>query len=272
MSSLLATQPTKDSGAEHLLMWCAINLDEPEMVRNVLSSIFGQDLGTNKIFPNPLFLANGHFSPSPKTSAYFGTRKIKKIASKGISYGGGALSTHTGGVNVLAAGQGVNSGYSTACHLRELKRFATGANKQSKTLSAWLDMVIHIKERKGYRSVGSTISNLIPLIALAPQVSETVATVVSLGVEKITDMISKAPDEALIARFAMEIHWRANQELFMASHLSGATGQTGAGPASNIFYEIFTRHGATAIFRSYDKSELVKEPAAWFALYDKLTL
>lgn len=272
VSSLLATQPTKDSGSEHLLMWCATNLDEPAIVRNVLSRIFGQDLGIDRIFPNPLFLANGHFSPSPKTSAYFGTRNIKKIASKGISYGGSALSPHTGGINVPAALQGVNSGYSTVRHLQALKRFATGANRQSKTLSAWLDMAIHIKERKGIRSAGSTVANLVPLIALAPKVSDTVAEGVSLGIELITDMISKAPDEALIARVAMEIHWRAHQELFMASHLSGSTGQTGVGPASNIFYEIFTRYGATAIFRSYDKSELVKEPAAWFALYDKLSL
>lgn len=272
MSSLLGTQPTKDSGSEHLLMWCATNLEHPAPVRSVLGSIFGGNLGIGKTFPNPLFLANGNFNPSPKTNAYFGTRKMKKIASKGVSYGGSALSAETVGMNVPAALQGVNSGYSTVRHLQSLKRFATGANRQSKTLSAWLDMVIHIKERKGVKSAGSTISNLIPFIAVFPQVSEAVAEKVSEAIDVITDIYSNAPDEALVARFAMEIHWRANQELFMASHLSGATGQAGVGPASNIFYEIFTRYGATSIFRSYDKSELVKEPEAWFALYDKLTL
>lgn len=264
MSTLLKTRPTRDSGKEHLLMWCAANLSDPAHVRNVLAGAYGQDLGNGKLFPNPLLLANGHSGPSPKTSAYFGTRGLKKIASKAIDRGGAMLSAETAGINVGATGRSANAGYSTARHLRELKKFSTGATKQSQTLTAWLDMAINIKQRKGGRAAADVIANLIPLISSAPGVSD--------GVNAIKDMFNKAPEEALIARFAMEIHWRAYQELFMASHLSGASGGKAVGPASAIYYEIFTRYGATAIFRSYDKSELVKEPASWFALFDKLSL
>jgi hypothetical protein len=263
MSALLKTQPTKDSGTEHLLMWCAANLDTPKDVRNVLS-VFGEDLSSSNIFSNPLFLANGHFAPSPKTVAYLANRKTKKFASKVIKRGGALLSAETGGVNTLAVGKGLNAGASTAMHLGQLKRFVNDATKESKTLSAWLDLAIDIKLRKGGRAAGSTISNLVPLITSIPGVSDAIDT--------ITDMYCSAPEEAVIGRFAMEIHWRAYRELVIASALSGASGKQGVGPASNIFYEIFKRRGATRIFGSYDQSELIKEPAAWFALYDKLSL
>ncbi len=46
----------------------------------------------------------------------------------------------------------------------------------------------------------------------------------------------------------------------------------GAGPASKIFWEIFTKRGATRLFGAYDVAALVKEPAGWMALGDKLML
>ena len=45
-----------------------------------------------------------------------------------------------------------------------------------------------------------------------------------------------------------------------------------AGPASAIFWEIFTKRGATRILGNYDIDALVREPAGWLALGDKLTL
>ncbi len=50
--------------------------------------------------------------------------------------------------------------------------------------------------------------------------------------------------------------------------ITGAT----AGPASAIFWEIFTKRGATMVFGSYDVAALVREPAGWLALADKLML
>jgi len=44
------------------------------------------------------------------------------------------------------------------------------------------------------------------------------------------------------------------------------------GPASNIMYEIFSRRGATRIFGKYDVDKIIKDPAGWLALNDKLML
>ncbi|MGI4960046.1 MAG: hypothetical protein ACRYGI_20945 [Janthinobacterium lividum] len=45
-----------------------------------------------------------------------------------------------------------------------------------------------------------------------------------------------------------------------------------AGPASAIVWEIFTKRGATRVFGTYDVAAVVKEPAGWMALGDKLML
>lgn len=45
-----------------------------------------------------------------------------------------------------------------------------------------------------------------------------------------------------------------------------------AGPASAIVWEIFTKRGATRVFGAYDVAALVREPAGWMALGDKLML
>ncbi len=45
-----------------------------------------------------------------------------------------------------------------------------------------------------------------------------------------------------------------------------------AGPASTIFWEIFTKRGATRLLGAYDVAALVREPAGWMALGDKLML
>ena len=45
-----------------------------------------------------------------------------------------------------------------------------------------------------------------------------------------------------------------------------------AGPASAIFWEIFTRRGATRMLGAYDVAALVRKPAGWMALGDKLML
>lgn len=52
----------------------------------------------------------------------------------------------------------------------------------------------------------------------------------------------------------------------------GKPGGAGAGPASGIVWEIFTKRGATRAFGHYDIQALVKEPAGWMALADKLLL
>lgn len=45
-----------------------------------------------------------------------------------------------------------------------------------------------------------------------------------------------------------------------------------AGPASSIIWEIFTKRGATRLLGKYDVAALIREPAGWMAIADKLLL
>ncbi|WP_284945003.1 hypothetical protein [Acidisoma cladoniae] len=45
-----------------------------------------------------------------------------------------------------------------------------------------------------------------------------------------------------------------------------------AGPASAVIWEIFTKRGATRLLGKYDVAALIREPAGWMALADKLLL
>jgi len=74
----------------------------------------------------------------------------------------------------------------------------------------------------------------------------------------------------LVARTAMEVHWRAYQETVISSVLSSRAGPVG--PASAMFYEIFTKRSFTRIFGKHDTAALIREPGGWMALNDKLML
>jgi hypothetical protein len=74
----------------------------------------------------------------------------------------------------------------------------------------------------------------------------------------------------LIARTAMEVHWRSFQETKIASAFGGVSGPQG--PGSSMFYEVFTRRGVTRVFGKYDTGQLILEPGGWLALNDKLLL
>ena len=39
-----------------------------------------------------------------------------------------------------------------------------------------------------------------------------------------------------------------------------------------MLYEIFARRGATRVFGKYDVDKIIKEPAGWMAVSDKLLL
>lgn len=75
----------------------------------------------------------------------------------------------------------------------------------------------------------------------------------------------------IAAATAAEIHWRAFQEQAISGGLKLGAG-AGVGPASRMLYELFTRRGATRVFGRYDVNRIIKEPAGWLAVYDKLML
>src|SRR5699024_6065292 len=144
----------------------------------------------------------------------------------------------------------------TTGHLIGVK--AAGASfKKSETITRWVDAMIAAKSAKitvrGAGLAGASIP--IPAVGLSASIGTAIA---KLGI-KLT--LGK-----LLTRTAIEVHWRAFQELAIARR------DTSCGPASAMFFEIFTKRGATRIFGKHDAASLIREPGGWMALEDKLKL
>ena len=65
---------------------------------------------------------------------------------------------------------------------------------------------------------------------------------------------------------AMAVHWRAFQETTFGSRYGRP------GPAMDLMNELFTRRVHRVFGGSYDVKALIREPAGWVALNDKLML
>lgn len=228
-------------------------------VIHFLREVYGAEDADEKVIPNPAFLANGHDGLSPKTRKYFTGRTFKGLGGSAVSLAGGLAS----GVTAVDVGSILREGSAvgtTAAHLIGIKAAGTGF-KKSETVTRWVDAMLKAKVAKiGVRGVGLAGAAIpIPAVGLATNIATTVA---KLGI-KVT--LSK-----LVARTAMEVHWRAYQETVIA----GAFGARGGpvGPASAMFHEIFTKRSFTRIFGKHDTAALIKEPAGWMALNDKLML
>lgn len=224
-------------------------------VVHFLRDVYGFEDADETTIPNPSFLVNGHEGRSPKTRKYLINRSWKTIGGGGVSLIGGAASSTTmvdvGGI--LKEGNAV---VTSTGHLIGVR--AAGAKfKKSETITRWVDAMIKAKIAKlGVRGAGLAGASIpIPAVGLGVNIASTVA---KLGI-KVT--LGK-----LLTRTAIEVHWRAYQELSIARR------DTACGPASAMFFEIFTKRGATRIFGKYDTASLIREPGGWMALEDKLKL
>lgn len=228
-------------------------------VARFLRETYNAQEADEKLIPNPAFLANGHDGLSPRTRKYFVGRTFKGIGGGAVSLAGGLAS----GVTAVDVGALLKEGSAvgtTAAHLIGIK--AAGKRfKKSETVTRWVDAMLKAKVAKihirGAGLVGAAIP--IPAVGLATSIATTVA---KLGI-KVT--LTK-----LVARTAMEVHWRAYQETVIAGSLGARPGPVG--PASAMFYEIFTKRSFTRIFGKHDTAGLIKEPGGWMALNDKLML
>jgi hypothetical protein len=247
--------------------WCVVesiaDMDDTAAslvaVVHFLREAYGAADADEKIIPNPAFLANGHDGMSPRTRKYFTGRTFKGLGGSAVSLAGGLAS----GVTAVDVGSILKEGSAvgtTAAHLVGIKAAGKGF-KKSETVTRWVDAMLKAKVAKisvrGAGLAGAAIP--IPAVGLATSVATTVA---KLGI-KVT--LSK-----LIARTAMEVHWRAYQETVISSVLSSRAGPVG--PASAMFYEIFTKRSFTRIFGKHDTAALIREPGGWMALNDKLML
>jgi hypothetical protein len=230
-------------------------------VARFLREVYGAVDADEKIIPNPAFLANGHDGMSPKTRKYFTGRAFKGVGGSAVSLAGGLASGVTavdvGGI--LREGSAVGT---TAAHLIGISAAGKGF-KKSETVTRWVDAMLKAKVAKiGVRGVGLAGAAIpIPAVGLATGVATTVA---KLGI-KVT--LSK-----LVARTAMEVHWRAYQETVISSAITRGASSGPVGPASAMFYEIFTKRSFTRLFGKHDTAALIKEPGGWMALNNKLML
>ena len=256
-----------DKGDAEDVCWCVIesvaDMDDTAAsiiaVVHFLREVYGAEDADEKVIPNPAFLANGHDGLSPKTRKYFTGRTFKGLGGSAVSLAGGLAS----GVTAVDVGSILKEGSAvgtTAAHLVGIKAAGKGF-KKSETVTRWVDAMLKAKVAKiGVRGVGLAGAAIpIPAVGLATSVATTVA---KLGI-KVT--LSK-----LVARTAMEVHWRAYQETVIAGAFGARNGPVG--PASAMFYEIFTKRSFTRIFGKHDTAALIKEPAGWMALNDKLML
>lgn len=232
-------------------------------VAHFLREAYQAEDADEKIIPNPAFLANGHDGLSPKTRKYFSGRTFKGLGGSAVSLAGGLGSSVTvvdvGGI--LREGSAVGT---TAAHMVGIKAAGKGF-KRSETVTRWVDSIMKAKAAKlGVRGAGLVGASIpIPAVGLTTNIATTVA---KLGI-KVT--LTK-----LVARTSMEVHWRAYQELVISGAITRGRGGKGGpvGPASAMFYEIFTKRSFTRIFGKYDTETFIREPGGWMALNDKLML
>jgi hypothetical protein len=208
--------------------------------------------------PNPWFTANGHEGESPVTQAYLFTRAWKSAAGTGVSLVGSLLSSHTGGVNAGSIARHGSAFGTTSAHLLAVKAIAS-ANKKTETIARWCDVIIRAKAAKAALR-GTQLAGAATPVPLVGALVNIAAAAGKLGIKV------GLPEMCYLV--AIEIHWRAFQEQVIGGGFSKTSRKIG--PASRIFSELFTRRGLTAIGGSYDVSALMREPAGWMVLGDKL--
>ncbi len=206
--------------------------------------------------PNPWFVFNGQEDrENTVTLRYKKSRGRKSKAGKGASLAGDLASVHTAGINVASTVMHGNATATTGLHMIKISAIAK-SYPQSKTIGDWCDLVMRVKAAKAGIRGGQLIGGLIPGGSIPTQVA---ATVAKAGV--------KLTFTNTIYYTAAAIHWRAFQEQAISHGRGGKIG-----PGSRIFWEIFTKRGMTALLGQYDIAGLIREPAGWEALADKLLL
>ncbi len=212
------------------------------------------------LVPNPYFVTNGHDGTSPKTARYLRNRGFKSLGGAAVGIAGGLGSSVTQ-IDVLGAIQHGSAIGTTSAHIVGVNAAGKGF-KKSETVTGWISAIEKAKAAKiGVRSA-DLAGAVIPVAGLG-LATGAAAAIAKLGI-KLT--LGK-----LVARTAMEVHWRAHVETQISSAFGGKAGQP-QGPASAIMYEIFTKRGFTRIFGKYDTAALMREPSGWLALNDKLML
>ncbi|CBG87288.1 hypothetical protein [Citrobacter rodentium] len=217
--------------------------------------------------PNPWFVWNKHDEAlSPETIQYLKKRGYVSAASTAVAVAGAGASLVTC-VDIGVVGQGGAACASTLKHLTGLRNIAS-AHKESATIQAWIDVIITMKNLKlAVRGgqVSTAVISAIPALSTAVSIiSGAVSAAAKVGISfKYSN----------VCRFtAMDLHWRAMQETILIETL-GQRKKEDTGPARQILFELFERRGLTGfIWGQHHVEKLIKEPAGWMAIADKLLI
>lgn len=207
---------------------------------------------------------------SPLCSKYMLHRMGKQFgAAVGISAGAAVgASGATAGINVFSSSRHGNAVASTTVHAVHLKSLARKYSSDPQA-TQWLDVCLKAKDTKGGMRTGQLALSFVPGVSLAQD------AVVSAGVSALQaagTYIGKhyliSSEAGAVNRAALDIHWHAYRELD-----GDPMAKRAKGPASAIYFEIFTRRSLTRFLGGqYDIAGLIAEPGGWIPLRDKLRL
>ena len=259
--------------------------------------------------PNPYLASNGIIvgGSCPITHQYFISRRRKKLAAAATQFFGNlsSLIPMAAHVNIPGTAYHGQASALTAMHLAKLGQLAA-AHAGDQDLQDWCKIIATVKSAKLAVRGGQLVGSIIPLASMPSSIAAAVAKtgikLTTVGacyaaaasihwaahVEQgwCTELQPPAPvagnpaprnvpnfsrplPQAPAPNFSRPLPQAQPRPSAPATpRITGAT----AGPGSAIFWEIFTKRGATLAFGSYDIAALVREPAGWLALADKLTL
>lgn len=214
------------------------------------------------VCPNPWFVNNGigEDDTNQISIAYQRSRTLKGLGSAALNISGEVLGTQTAGINVIGQMQHLNAGGSTIKHMMQLAKIAE-AYPQTRTIQRWIEVVMNAKMAKLSLRTTQFAAGFIPCASLPAGIMTAVMTAgIKLSMMNICYMT------------AASIHWRAYQEQKLFRAMGGGSKTNKAGPATRIYWEIFTRRGLTGVFGKYEREKLISEPGGWMPLADKLLL
>lgn len=222
--------------------------------------------GTTPV-PNPYFYLNGFDEEdSPATRTYLRHRKLKSYGGAAFSLIGAAVSPAAAGVNAAGIARHGSSVMSTGFHLYHIHSIAR-SYRQSATISQWVDLIIKMKAIKA-ASQGTQLT-----ASCMPGGTYAAAGVAAACLGSSATLIQKIAGKTLggaCSMAAMEIHWRAYREQSVLGAQRGVG--AGTGPATRIIAEVFNRRQYRVLGGQYNYHALIREPAGWQALNDKLML
>jgi hypothetical protein len=215
---------------------------------------------------NPYFSLNRIYDDgdekSPVTDSYMRSRTVKKAASaaQGLATGAAKSITVVDPVSMAKAGA---SAASTLVHMYQLDAIAK-RYKQSTTIAGWVGLCMYIKQQKLCSKAFDVCAAAMPYLPPGTAIWVQALSKLPSAVGGAHSFGVGMAESGIVMRVAIELQWRAYREKVLAR------GSGPVGPASAILYEIFTKRSETKILGAYDVEAIIREPAGWYAISDKL--